>query len=213
MIYRRAVLSLVVSGMIALPILAADPPPEVTTEEQELFVGLMSESAELFYSLLAGVSDEQWAWKPSPDRWSVGECAEHIMRSNVALLDSAKRALASAANPNWYEQTKGKSELLIRVMPNRNPGGAGGASAPQEIRPDGSFDRRAIIDDFQDLYEELRALTEGSDLPLKAHTTEHPFPIFGTLNAWDWIIYVPLHTIRHSRQIIEVMETEGFPAN
>ena len=44
--------------------------------------------------------------------------------------------------------------------------------------------------------------------PYKSHTQEHPFPFFNTLSAYDWIIYVPLHTIRHSKQMIEVMETE-----
>ena len=40
----------------------------------------------------------------------------------------------------------------------------------------------------------------------------HPFPVFGPLNAYDWLIYVPLHTIRHSRQIVEVQQTAGYPA-
>ena len=50
-----------------------------------------------------------------------------------------------------------------------------------------------------------------TEAPLKEHIEEHPFPFFNPLNAYDWTIYVPLHTIRHSKQMIEVMETEGYP--
>ncbi len=184
---------------------------KLTEEERQQLLTMLSESAEMYLGLVAGVSDEQWNFKPAPDRWSVGECAEHIMRSNEALFGSAKTALAKAADPDWYEKTKGKSELLMRVMPNRNPGGAGGASAPQEIRPTGEFSRAEIIERFQALYEEARAFVRDTEAPLKEHLEEHPFPIFNPLNAYDWTIYVPLHTIRHSKQMIEVMESDHYP--
>ena len=46
---------------------------------------------------------------------------------------------------------------------------------------------------------------------LKEHTVEHPFQFFGTLNAYQWLIYVPLHTMRHDKQIAEVKATPGYP--
>jgi hypothetical protein len=51
----------------------------------------------------------------------------------------------------------------------------------------------------------------GTEAALKEHTVEHPFPIFGTLNAYQWLIYVPLHTMRHDKQIAEVKATAGYP--
>ncbi len=166
-----------------------------------------------FLGRVAAVSDAQWAWKPKPERWSVGECVEHIVLSNEALLGSAREALASPANPEWEEKTRGKAELLLRVMPNRGPAGSGGATAPQEIRPTGSAGRQELIGRFRTLYAELREMVQTTEAPLKAHTVEHPFPFFNTLSAYDWILYVPLHTIRHTRQMIEVMETDGYPSS
>jgi len=46
---------------------------------------------------------------------------------------------------------------------------------------------------------------------LKEHTVDHPFPVFGTLNAYQWLIYVPLHNMRHDQQIAEVKASPGFP--
>jgi len=48
-------------------------------------------------------------------------------------------------------------------------------------------------------------------VPLKEHTVDHPFPVFGTLNAYQWLIYVPLHNMRHDQQIAEVKASPGFP--
>jgi hypothetical protein len=48
---------------------------------------------------------------------------------------------------------------------------------------------------------------------LKEYTVVHPFPIFGTLNAYQWLIYVPLHTIRHDKQIAEIKATPGYPSD
>ena len=55
------------------------------------------------------------------------------------------------------------------------------------------------------------AYCETIDKPIKEYTLEHPFPVFGWLSAHDWLIYVPLHTIRHTKQLIEVQEHEGYP--
>ncbi|MEE2778298.1 MAG: DinB family protein [Acidobacteriota bacterium] len=198
--------------LCVVPMLAEDDPsPYLSPDERAQLLDLFAESEAMYLGLLAGVSDVQWYFKSAPDRWSVGECAEHIVRSNEALMTSARAALANARNPQWHEKTKAKSQLLLQVMPNRQPFGRGGASAPQEIRPTGEMSRAEIVADFQALYEEAEKMVHEMEAPLKAHTEEHPFPIFGTLNAYDWIIYVPLHTIRHSRQMIEVMETAGYP--
>lgn len=203
----------IVLGLATNAILASnDAETRITAEERTQLLGLMDESRTQYLALLASTSDAQWKWKPNEDRWSVGECAEHILRSNEALFDFAHQALASDENPEWKEKTRGKAELLLQVMPNRRPAGQGGATAPMEIRPTGEFTRQDIVDRFTALYDEIEKFIEETDAPLKAHTAEHPFPIFNTLSAYDWLLYVPLHTIRHSRQMIEVKETEGYPS-
>ena len=35
--------------------------------------------------------------------------------------------------------------------------------------------------------------------------------VFGTLNAYQWLIYIPLHNLRHEKQIAEVKATKGYP--
>ena len=51
-----------------------------------------------------------------------------------------------------------------------------------------------------------------TNVELKQFTVEHPMQVFNTLNAYQWLIYIPLHTMRHDKQIAEVKATPGYPA-
>ena len=209
--FTAALITITTSMAFAQEAADAKPDPNLTEVEREEMIRLLDESFDMLLGLITGLTEEQWTFKQNDERWSVGECAEHIVRSERALLDYAKQALDSEPNPNWAEATKGKTDFIRRVMPNRNPGGAGGAQAPMEIRPSEKWDRGRAIEEFYKVRGEVRAYFETLDKPVKQYTAEHPFPIFGTLNAHDWLIYVPLHTIRHSRQIIEVKEDPNYP--
>jgi uncharacterized protein (DUF1778 family) len=192
---------------------AADVTGKLTDAEKTEMLELLDTTAKDFLALVEGASDEQWKWKSSPDRWSVGECAEHVILSERMLFQTALDALDNPPDPEWATKTDGKVDFLKKVMPNRNPGGAGGARAPQEIVPTGSLTRAEVIKRFNESRAEIRAFVAALDQPAKEHIVVHPFPVFGDLNAYDWLIYVPLHTIRHSRQIVEVQQTAGYPAN
>ena len=190
---------------------AADADATVTDAERTEMLEMLDSSARDLLALIENASDEQWRWKPEPDRWSIGECAEHILLSERMLFQTALDALKEPADPEWATKTKGKADFLKRVMPNRNPGGTGGAQAPQEIRPTQGLSRDEVIRRFNESRAEIRTFVEKLDAPAKQHIVVHPFPVFGPLNAYDWLLYVPLHTVRHSRQIVEVQQTAGYP--
>jgi uncharacterized protein (DUF1778 family) len=190
---------------------ATDATGKLSDAEKTELVELLDSSARDFMALIDDATEAQWKWKPAPERWSIGECAEHIILSERMLYQTALEALAAPADPEWDTKTAGKAEFLKKVMPNRNPGGAGGAQAPQEIRPVEGLSKEEVVRRFNASRAEIKGFVEKLDAPAKQHIVVHPFPIFGPLNAYDWLIYVPLHTVRHSRQIIEVQQTAGYP--
>jgi len=199
---------------VSAPAMAADAiDASLSAEEKEEIVKLIDDSQDMLMGLITGLTDEQWTFKQNDERWSVGECVEHIVRSERALLESAQGAMKNPADPDWAKKTEGKTKLIKNVMPNRNPGGAGGATAPQEIRPTEKWDRAKAIQEYYKVHGEVRAFAEtvAFEQPIKEHIYTHPFPVFGDLTAYDWLIYVPLHTVRHSKQIIEVQEDANYP--
>jgi len=193
--------------LLALPLYPADA--HMTAAERTQLLQWLDESHKEFFAAIDAVSDAQWKWKPAPERWSVGETAEHIVLAEAMLFDSAQKAMSAPVNPAWETQTKGKTEFIIRVMPSRQ----GKAQAPEPIVPRQGLTRAQIKERFEQQRVAILKFANDPTLALKEHTLDHPFPIFGTLNAYQWLIYVPLHTIRHDKQIAEVKATPGYPSD
>ncbi len=187
------------------PLRAGDA--RMTAEERTKVTKWLAESRTEFLTAIDGLTAEQWKWKPALDRWSVGETAEHIVLAESSLFGNARKAMSSPPNPEWPEQTKGKTEFIERVMAPR----LGKAQAPEAIVPRGELTQAQVKDRFEAQRVEIVKFAENTNIALKEHTAEHPFPVFGTLNAYQWLIYVPLHTMRHDKQIAEVKATAGYP--
>jgi hypothetical protein len=203
---KRLALLCFVGGFVSLSLPAADP--HMSQDERAQVLKWLDESHQEFFASINGVSDAQWKWKSSPERWSVGETAEHIVLAEAMLFNFAKQAMAAPPNSDWEEKTKGKDQFIIRVMPSR----MGKAQAPEPIVPRQGLTRAQVKERFEQQRIAIVKFVTDTQLPIKEHTADHPFPVFGTLNAYDWLIYVPLHTIRHDKQIAEVKATPGYPS-
>ena len=169
---------------------------------------LLDESHRQFFAAIDGLTEAQWVWKPAPGRWSIGETAEHIVLAENRLFGGARRAMAAPRNPDWETQTQGKTELLLRVLPARQ----GKAISPDPILPHQALTRSQVEERFVQQRAAIVGFAQAPPPAWQEHTSVHPFPKFGTLNAYQWLLYVPLHTIRHNRQIAEVKATAGYPA-
>ena len=202
-------------SLLTIPLLAVLAPSmslqaadsRMTPEERTQVLNWLEESRKEFLAAIDGLTVEQWKWKPAPTRWSVGEVAEHIVLAEAMLYDNVQKAIIAPANPEWEEQTKGKTELILRVMAPR----LGKATAPEPIVPTGTWTQEEARERFLKQREGVVKFATREQVPLKEHTQVHPFPVFGTLNAYQWLIYLPLHTMRHDKQIAEVKAAEGYP--
>lgn len=178
----------------------------MSKEDRAKIIKMLEDSQSETLDALKGLSDEQWNYKPSPDKWSVGEVAEHIWLAESLLFGAMENALKTPKNPNWEEATKGKDERVVSILTNRS----GKAQAPETIKPTGKS-RAEIMAGLQTVRAKTMKFAQETQAEMKSHTTEHPFKIFGTLNAMQWLIYIPAHNLRHNQQIAEVKASAGFP--
>lgn len=179
----------------------------INTAERAHAIQLLQDSQKEFLASVEGLTDEQWNFSPGPDRWSVGQTAEHIVLAEGALFSGVERAMASPPNPDWETKTRGKTEFLEKVMVDRSHK----AQAPEAIQPRQNWSRDETIERYRQARAKTIKFAEGTQIPLKERTADHPFPVFGTLNAYQWLIYIPLHNMRHDQQIAEVKASPGFP--
>jgi len=181
--------------------------PNMSAEDRAKVIKLLNESHKQTLDLMEGLSEEQLKFKSAPEKWSVLEVAEHIWMAEGALFGAVEGALAAKENPDWETKTKGKTEFLERVMVSRERK----ATAPESIVPSGKLTRDEVVAKLKEARAKTLKFAEETKLPLKAHTFDHPFPVFNTLNAYQWLIYIPLHNIRHNKQIEEVKSDSNFP--
>jgi uncharacterized damage-inducible protein DinB len=177
----------------------------MTPEERANALKWLEESRKEFLAAIDGLSEQQWAWRPAPNRWSVGEVAEHIVLAEASQFATVQKALVSASDADWETKTKGKTERLVAVLAPR----LGKAQAPEAIVPKGGMTQAQVKERFEKQRAEIVKFAAESDAPLKQYIIANPF--FGPLNGYNWLIYAPLHTMRHDKQIAEVKATPGYP--
>ena len=178
--------------------------PKMTRSERAELIELLNKSEKEFLQAVEGLTDEQWAFKPGPDRWSVAECAEHIVLAEALLFETATKSLTAASDEKW-EATLSKTDVLRRALPNRSTK----VDAPAAIKPRQAMTRPQLMARFREQRARALAYVQETEAPLKAHTAANPF--FGPLNAHQWLLYIPLHHARHNLQIAEVKTSPEYP--
>jgi hypothetical protein len=162
----------------------------------------------VFLDSVAGLSDAQWNFKPSPERWSIAECAEHIAVSEDAIFEGVQNALKSPAEPDKKPMAAGKDEMIVRAMPNRSVK----AQAPEFLQPKRRWpDPAALVAHFKESRDRNIAYLQTTQDDLRSHFLEHP--VFKTLDAYQMMLLISAHCERHTLQINEVKADPKYPKN
>jgi hypothetical protein len=177
------------------------PTAGLTREERAHVIRLLHDSGNEFLEFTSGLTDAQWTSQAAPGRWFVQQTAEHLVLGETAMLGMIERALAAAPNPDWEEQDARKTRFLGRVLPDRSRK----ATVPASLEPHRNWTRDETIARFKEGRTRTLQFVAEVDWPIKAHSAEHPFPVFNTLNAYHWLLYIPLHNTRHNQQIADAL--------
>jgi hypothetical protein len=179
--------------------------PALTPEERFAALAELESSRRRLLEALDGVTEEDWNRHPSPGRWSVAECVEHLAAAEVPLV----RLFASGARAEPSEEERrairGKDDFVREFLRDRSQAG----EAPERIRPTGRFPTR---EEALRAFEERRAANldyvRQTAEPLRDRYSPHPFA--GVIDGYQWILFLAAHTDRHAAQIREIRaSTEG----
>jgi uncharacterized damage-inducible protein DinB len=176
----------------------------MTPAERAETIELLQQSEQELLRAIEGLSDQQWTFKPGADRWSVAEVLEHIVLAEALLFETAVKSLDSQPHAKW-DTIVNKTAVIRKAIPDRSRK----VDAPAAIKPQQALTRAALLARFKEQRAKVTAYVRDTDRPLKAHTSPNPF--FGDLNAHQWLLYIPLHHLRHNQQILEVKASPGYP--
>jgi len=171
---------------------------ELTPEERSSALVELEASRQGLLEALAGVTEEQWSRRPSPDRWSIGECAEHVAAAELPLSRFFASGARSEPSEEERREIRGKDDFVRRFLRDRSQRG----EAPERIRPKGRFaTREETIRTFEERRAANLAYVRETSEPLRDRYAPHPFA--GVIDGYQWILFLAAHTDRHAAQILE----------
>jgi hypothetical protein len=171
-----------------------DAPEDVQSLHEELLAAERDAQA-----LVAGLSEEQGAWRPEPGSWSVAECLDHLATGNrvylSAMREPAGRARARGrrrrgpARPGWL------GALFVRTF---EPPPRWTLKAPRKIRPRQAPPLAEAFAGFVASHAEVRAfLLAHADLDLAGTLFPNPFLPGLRLSLATGIHVLAAHARRH----------------
>lgn len=186
--------------LLCLPPLAAGP---LTSEERNLLLAQLEKSSKTFLSALEGVSAAQWSFKPGPDRWSVGECAEHVVTADQMMFAFATGQLLKMPAPADAKH-RGDQEVLTAAVDRRTK-----VTTMEFLEPKGRYaDKAAVIEAFRKAREPIVEYVRSTQEDLRAHGFQSPN---GYVDGYQFLLSLSAHEERHSAQIAEVKADPKYP--
>jgi len=153
-----------------------------------------------------GLSKEQMSFKPAPNRWSVSQCLEHIIKTEKLLFGMTKTTLNSDPNPERKSEIKMSDEDLIAGITDRSSK----AQASESLMPNGTYESpEAALEAFDEQRDEIMDfINEQTEEDLRNHISDSPF---GPVDGYQSLLFIAGHTARHTLQIEEVIQDANFP--
>lgn len=175
----------------------------LSASESAELVGMLEDTRLELLAKTAALTNEQWNYKPGPDRWAAGEIVEHLMLVEQANLAAIEHSGKTAEG--WAETTAGKDAMLDKMLPDRSQK----FQAPDAMQPKGETSRADLIAGFLAGREKSIEKAMDRKTPWKSLVVEG-LPV-GPLGAQQVIRLLGRHTERHLKQMDEVLADSGFP--
>jgi hypothetical protein len=168
-----------------------------------------SESREVF----GGLSPAQLNWKPSAERWSVGQCFDHLIQANRCFFPDMERVAAGTFKSSLWARVSPFSGLIGRlIIGSLDPVKGRKTKAARVFLPASSDVAPDVIEKFEghqtELAERMRA-TAGRDLRRTMVTS--PVTAVATYSLLDAYRIIVGHERKHFEQARRVTEEAGFP--
>jgi hypothetical protein len=172
----------------------------------------LKQVAEDARSTFGALTPEQINWKPAENSWSVGQCFEHIIKTNHEFYPEFEKIASGQRKNSFFERYSPFSGFLGRFLIKAVSEDSKKAKAPSKrIVPPSDIDDD-IINRFALHIDEVSKKVESCAAADRRKTVvTSPFLGVFTYCLDDAYTVLVEHTKRHFRQAQRVAEAEGFP--
>lgn len=164
-------------------------------------------------NLVEGISESQFNWRPSPEKWSIAQCLEHL-NSGWGALPKLDRAIAAAGERGvrgggpYRHPMLGKLYLRFTEPPPKIR-----VRAPRRFRPAAERGLSDVVPRFLALQREILERIESADgLDLGRIRLSSPISRRFRMSLGQWFAFLAAHERRHVWQAWQVRRHPEFPA-
>ncbi|MBD3222217.1 hypothetical protein GF314_13350 [bacterium] len=205
--------------------------PDMTTEARITTPDLRDRRDELQATgdharrLASPLTARQLWWRPSPRRWSIGECLDHVVLAGEAYLDVLDPAIAVGWAEGRTARERARPGLFGRaLLRGLEPPAKLRIPAPSRIRPrrpdpqeaEAGFrpgSQAGPLKRFLELRPRFTQRLEAADgLDLRRVRVRSPFVPLVTIDLDTALRILPSHERRHLWQAENVRRDDDFPA-
>ena len=175
--------------------------------ERRLVLEQLASSEARLLGLVGGLSEQQWSFRETPERWSIADNIEHLVVFEGFIRSMIAKTLEATAEPEKKADVGAKEPFVLGIANGRS----NKLIAREVVRPTGRWpDRNELLLELQ----KTRAVTVAFVAETEARLRDHFFPhiSLGDLDCYQWLVVLGQHTLRHVFQIEEIKADPGFPS-
>ena len=179
----------------------------LTTADRDHALQYLESTEKNILEATEGLSQAQWNFKPTPDRWSIAQVMEHIAASEDFIRQKLLKDKVMVAPPGKPGRNiRQIDQAVVTMIPDRTHK----AQAPQPLVPTNRF---GSPNGSLKHFVESRTATEQflrTATGLREHVINGPV---GSMDGYEFVLFIVAHSERHTKQINEVKADPDFPKN
>ena len=189
--------------------LASYSQPAITWSDvdRKYLLDNLSRSRDSIISETKDLSQAQWNFKESPERWSVNQVVEHLAIWELLLQREISQALAAGARPELNDDKKRTDTSIVQFLMEENQHITTNYTKPFTYTvPMGINQGEHNLSWFLKLRNESIGFADSTTTNLRAYFLRQ-----GRGNVHQVLITIFAHTDRHLRQIRRVKSDPRYP--
>lgn len=164
--------------------------------------------------LLAGLTEAQFNWRPTPGHWSIAECLDHLTVTNREFVEGIKKAISEARSKGLMSRGPFRhgwiGNMFVRSL---EPPVKMKFKAPKIFKPRPDQSLEVTARDFFAVQDEvLRLITEANGINLARAKVSSPVTRLMKLSLGQVFGLIITHDRRHLWQARAVKDNQAFPA-
>ena len=202
---RSLILSATLLTSAALQTTPADG--HMTAAEKSYLLDQLQTSKAGVLASIEGLTPAQWTYIPAPGVWSVQQCAEHIILAENFIFAGEQAVLATPVTPRLATANEKGDRAIVAELEDRSAK----AKAPAPIVPGGSAypTPASAAQEFIRRRDKTIAYVTSTSDALRAHSG--PGPAGDAADAYQFLLILSAHSVRHTAQIREVEANAAYP--